>query len=38
MFGFKLHLAINEIGEVQIITLTKGSVDNRKPAPNLTKN
>ncbi len=37
MFGFKLHLVINEIVEVQVITLTKGSVDDRKPAPNLTK-
>ncbi len=37
MFGFKLHLVINEIGEVQGITLTKGSVDDRKPVLNLTK-
>ncbi len=36
--GFKLHLVINEIGEVQAITLTKGNVDDRKPVPNLTKN
>lgn len=36
-FGFKLHLVINEIGEVQGVTLTKGSVDDRKPVPNLTK-
>lgn len=37
MFGFKLHLVINEIGEVQGITLTTGSVDDRKPVLNLTK-
>ncbi|WP_373457556.1 IS982 family transposase [Wolbachia endosymbiont of Listronotus oregonensis] len=36
-FGFKLHLVINEICEIQGITLTKGSVDDRKPVPNLTK-
>ncbi|AZU37109.1 hypothetical protein BBB02_00400 [Wolbachia endosymbiont of Bemisia tabaci] len=35
MFGFKLHLIINEIGEG--ITLTKGSVNDRKPVLNLTK-
>jgi hypothetical protein len=36
-FGFKLHLAINEIGEIQGVTLTKGNVDDRKPVANLTK-
>lgn len=36
-FGFKLHLVINEIGEIQGVTLTKGNVDDRKPVPNLTK-
>lgn len=36
-FGFKLHLVINEIGEIQSLTLTKGNVDDRKPLPILTK-
>lgn len=36
-FGFKLHLVINEKGEIQALTLTKGNVDDRKPVPNLTE-
>ncbi len=36
-FGFKLHLVINDKGEIQPLTLTKGNVDDRKPVPNLTK-
>ena len=36
-FGFKLHLVINEKGEIQGVTLTKGNVDDRKPVPSLTK-
>lgn len=36
-FGFKLHLIINEIGEIQAFTLTKGNVDDRKPVANLTE-
>ncbi len=36
-FGFKLHLVINEIGEIQSLTLTKGNVDDRKPVPTITK-
>ncbi|WP_265027330.1 IS982 family transposase [Wolbachia endosymbiont (group A) of Bombylius major] len=36
-FGFKLHLVINEVGEIQSLTLNKGNVDDRKPVPNLTK-
>lgn len=36
-FGFKLHLVVNEIGEIQALTLTKGNVDDRKPVPNLTE-
>jgi len=37
-FGFKLHLVINEIGEIQALTLTKGNVDDRKPLPILIPN
>ncbi len=37
-YGFKLHMVINEKGEIQALTLTKGNVDDRKPVPDLTKN
>lgn len=36
-YGFKLHMVINEKGEIQGVTLTKGNVDDRKPVPGLTK-
>ncbi|WCR58416.1 MAG: hypothetical protein PG980_000888 [Wolbachia endosymbiont of Ctenocephalides felis wCfeJ] len=36
-FGFKLHMVINENGEIQALTLTTGNVDDRKPVPNLTE-
>lgn len=36
-FGFKLHLVVNDKGEIQGLTLTKGNIDDRKPVPNLTK-
>uniref|UniRef100_A0A1A9VZC9 Probable periplasmic serine endoprotease DegP-like n=1 Tax=Glossina brevipalpis TaxID=37001 RepID=A0A1A9VZC9_9MUSC len=36
-FGFKLHMVINEIGEIQGVTLTKANVDDRKPVPDLTR-
>ena len=32
-FGFKLHLVVNEQGELLNITLTPGNTDDRKPAP-----
>jgi hypothetical protein len=32
-YGFKLHLVINECGEVLAFTLTAGNVDDRKPVP-----
>ncbi|WP_343033208.1 transposase, partial [Wolbachia endosymbiont of Madathamugadia hiepei] len=28
-YGFKLHMVINEKGEIQGVTLTKGKVDDR---------
>jgi hypothetical protein len=34
-YGFKLHLAINEQGEILAFTLTPGNVDDRKPVPKL---
>jgi hypothetical protein len=36
-FGFKLHLVINECGELLAVTLTPGNVDDRKPVPQLTR-
>jgi hypothetical protein len=36
-YGFKLHLVINEYGEVLAFTLTPGNVDDRKPLPKLAK-
>ena len=30
-YGFKLHLAINEKGEVLDVALTPGNIDDRKP-------
>jgi transposase len=36
-FGFKLHLVVNERGELLNFTLTPGNVDDRKPVPNLLK-
>lgn len=36
-FGFKLHLIVNEIGELLGVQLTPGNVDDRKPVPGLTK-
>lgn len=37
-YGFKLHLVINELGELLACCLTPGNVDDRKPVPDLTKN
>jgi len=36
-FGFKLHLAINECGELLAVQLTPGNVDDREPVPHLTR-
>jgi len=36
-FGFKLHLIINEKGELIAFKLTKGNVDDREPVPDLTQ-
>ena len=36
-YGFKLHLVINEQGEVLAFALTPGNVDDRKPVPRLAK-
>lgn len=36
-YGFKLHLVVNERGEVLAFPLTAGNVDDRKPVPQLVK-
>ncbi len=36
-YGFKLHLVVNDQGEVLAFTLTPGHVDDRKPVPQLVK-
>ena len=36
--GFKLHLIVNECGELLAFCLTPGNTDDRKPLENLTKN
>lgn len=36
-FGFKLHLVVNDQGELLNIALTPGNVDDRKPVPRLVK-
>ena len=36
-FGFKLHLVINERGELLNMCLTPGNTDDRKPVPELLK-
>lgn len=36
-YGFKLHLVINQHGEILAFTLTPGNVDDRKPVPRLVK-
>jgi hypothetical protein len=34
-FGLKLHLVINNLGEIMSVSLTKANVDDRKPVPKL---
>lgn len=36
-FGFKLHLVINDRGELLNVQLTPGNVDDRKPVPRLVR-
>lgn len=36
-FGFKLHLVINECGELLGVRLTPGNTDDRRPVPALVK-
>jgi len=37
-FGFKLHLIINDQGEILAVNLTPGNVDDRKPVPLMAQN
>ncbi len=37
-YGFKLHLIINDKGELLAFKLTPGNVDDRKPVPEMTQN
>jgi hypothetical protein len=34
-FGFKLHLVVNDLGELLNVHITPGNVDDRKPVPSL---
>jgi Transposase DDE domain len=36
-FGFKLHIVVNECGELLAWMLTPGNIDDRKPVPELSK-
>lgn len=36
-FGFKLHLVVNDQGELLEVCITPGNVDDRKPVPRLAK-
>jgi Transposase DDE domain len=36
-FGFKLHLVVNDRGELLAFCLTPGNVDDRRPVPNLLR-
>lgn len=36
-FGFKLHLVINNLGEIMAVSFTKANVDDRKPVPKLVE-
>lgn len=37
-YGFKLHLVVNDAGELLGVFMTTGNVDDRKPVPHLAKN
>lgn len=37
-FGFKLHLMINECGQILTVKLTKGNVDDQKPVMSMARN
>jgi len=37
-YGFKLHIIVDDRGEILSFSITKGNVDDRKPVPTLAKN
>lgn len=36
-FGFKLHLIVNDVGEIISLSLSPANTDDRKPIPSMTK-
>jgi transposase len=36
-FGFKLHIVVNELGEILNAIVTPGNIDDREPIPDLLK-
>ena len=36
-FGFKMHVMINDIGQIMAIKITKGNVDDRTPVAGANK-
>ena len=36
-YGFKLHLIVNDLGEILTFYLSPGNVDDRKPVPSMAK-
>ncbi|GAC1625088.1 MAG: hypothetical protein NVS4B7_15610 [Ktedonobacteraceae bacterium] len=36
-YGFKLHLVVNDLGELLAFCLTPGNIDDRRPVPKLVK-
>jgi len=36
-FGFKLHILMNDVGELMAFKLTQSTTDDRKPVPALTQ-
>jgi len=36
-YGFKVHVVINEHGDLLAVTITAGNVDDRQPVPDLTR-
>ncbi len=37
-YGFKLHLMVDDCGEILSFSITRGNVDDRVPVPKMTKN
>jgi transposase len=36
-YGFKLHLLVNDLGEILSVKVTAGNIDDRKPVPEMVK-